>query len=128
MKTKSAYERFLKMTPEQRAAETAQFDGDFDDSGFQQLDAASKKTWQRVKRKRGRPMVGKCVTTISVSVEKGLLSKADKLAKRLGISRAKLVANGLMHVLQETKSPKAKKAVAAKRLTAPRRQTQLKDA
>ena len=110
---KSAYQRFIEMTPSQRAADTAQFDGDFDDNDFQKLDAEAKATWQKVKRKRGRPMVGSGAATISISVERGLLSEADKLAKQLGVSRAKLVAQGLMHIL-ESASIKSLKSAANK--------------
>lgn len=55
--------------------------------------------WNKAKRKRGRPAVGDGSRTISVSVEKRLLKDADRLAKRLSISRAKLIACGLKKML-----------------------------
>jgi metal-responsive CopG/Arc/MetJ family transcriptional regulator len=39
------------------------------------------------------------VKVISVSLEKGLLSRCDALAKKLGVSRAALVSRGLHEVL-----------------------------
>jgi metal-responsive CopG/Arc/MetJ family transcriptional regulator len=38
---------------------------------------------------------------VSVSLEKGLLEASDQLAKRLGVSRAKLVAKGLEMLLAQ---------------------------
>jgi hypothetical protein len=55
--------------------------------------------WQQAKRKRGRPQNGEGCKVISVSLEKGLLRETDRLARRLKISRARLVAEGLKHVL-----------------------------
>jgi metal-responsive CopG/Arc/MetJ family transcriptional regulator len=45
-----------------------------------------------------QPKVGKGAKTISLTVEKDLLDQADAYAKRHGISRAKLVAQGLQAV------------------------------
>lgn len=53
------------------------------------------------KRKRGRPIEGKGAQVISVSVERGLLNRSDKLAERMGISRSQLIARGLKAVLGE---------------------------
>ncbi len=47
------------------------------------------------KRGRGRPTVGMGATNVLVSMEKGLLSKADSFAKRHKMSRSELVAVGL---------------------------------
>ncbi len=55
--------------------------------------------WRRTKRKRGRPRQGRGVKVISVSLEKGLLSRCDALAKRLGVSRAAVISRGLLEVL-----------------------------
>jgi metal-responsive CopG/Arc/MetJ family transcriptional regulator len=38
--------------------------------------------------------------TISVTIEIGLLAKADRMAKRLRISRANLIARGLRSVVE----------------------------
>ena len=47
----------------------------------------------------GRPKIGNGVKVISLSVEQGLLARADRLAKKLEISRAQLVRRGLEAVL-----------------------------
>jgi hypothetical protein len=47
------------------------------------------------KRGRGRPKVGKGAANVLVSMEKGLLSKADSFAKHHKMSRSELIAMGL---------------------------------
>jgi hypothetical protein len=59
-----------------------------------------RKLWQRFKWKAGRPKVGKGSKVVSVSVEKGLLAKADAYAKRHGMKRAQLFQIGLEAVLR----------------------------
>jgi hypothetical protein len=118
MKKQSAYEKFLNLSPAERAAETARFDHEFDESEFRELDEQSKQIWERAKRKRGRPPVGQGAKTISVSVEKGLLDRADALANQLGVTRAKLIAGGLTYLLQtieqERVSPSEKLAATGR--------------
>jgi hypothetical protein len=63
------------------------------------LNKRERRQWRRFKNKMGRPKVGKGAKTISLTVELGLLKQADAYAKRQGISRAKLVAQGLHAVL-----------------------------
>ena len=63
------------------------------------LNAREKQQWRRFKAKMGRPKVGKGAKTISLTVEKNLLKQADAYAKRHGISRAKLVAQGIQAVI-----------------------------
>lgn len=62
------------------------------------LSSKERKQWQRFK-KMGRPRVGEGAKTISLTVEKKLLKHADAYAKRHGISRATLVAQGLRAIL-----------------------------
>ena len=50
-------------------------------------------------RRRGRPAIGRGVKVISLSVERGLLEKADARARVAGISRAELFARGLRSIL-----------------------------
>jgi hypothetical protein len=62
------------------------------------LNARERAQWRRFQAK-GRPKIGKGAKTISLTVEKNLLKRADAYAKRLGISRAALVAHGLQAIL-----------------------------
>ena len=63
------------------------------------LNTHERQQWRRFKAKMGRPKVGKGAKTISMTVEKDLLDQADAYAKQHGISRAKLVAQGLQAVI-----------------------------
>jgi hypothetical protein len=92
---------YTKMNARELAEATAEFDQAGIPAGFKPLDAAGRALWASVKRKRGRPTVGKGVQVISVSLEKQLLAKANRLAKKLKISRARLIARGLESVLAE---------------------------
>jgi hypothetical protein len=61
--------------------------------------AAARSRWEKARRRPGRPRRGKGAKVISVSVEKGLLSRSDSLARNLGLSRASLIERGLKAVL-----------------------------
>ena len=87
-------------TAELRKA-TAKYDREFIADEFGPPPAEALAQWERAKRKRGRPRQGKGATVISLSIERGLLRKADSLAKRKGLSRAQLVALGLKSMLAE---------------------------
>jgi hypothetical protein len=63
------------------------------------LNARERQEWRAFKKKLGRPRVGKGTTNVSVSMEKGLLKKADRFAKAHGMSRSELVANGVKAVI-----------------------------
>ncbi len=63
------------------------------------LNARECKQWQRFKAKMGRPRIGKGAKTISLTVERGLLQQADAYARRHGLSRAALFAQGLRAVM-----------------------------
>jgi hypothetical protein len=62
------------------------------------LNAADRRKWRRFKA-RGRPRIGKGAKTISLTMEKSLLKRADAYAKRHGITRSKLVAQGIQAIL-----------------------------
>ena len=63
------------------------------------LNDRERRQWRRFKVKLGRPRIGEGTKTISLTVEKGLLQQADAYAREHGISRAKLVAQGLRVIL-----------------------------
>jgi hypothetical protein len=79
--------------------DTSEFDREFVADTFKTPDATAKARWQKAKRKPGRPQQGRGAKVIAVSVEKGLLERSDKLARKMGITRAGLVARGLRAVL-----------------------------
>ena len=55
--------------------------------------------WRQIKKKMGRPRIGKGTTNISVSLEKGLLRAADRFAKEHGMSRSEVIARGVRAVV-----------------------------
>lgn len=58
--------------------------------------------WARRRKKMGRPKIGQGHRIVSVSLEAGLLKEADAYAKRHGLKRAQLVAQGLRTVMAGT--------------------------
>jgi len=63
------------------------------------LNTRERQQWRRFKAKMGRPKIGRGAKTISLTVELTLLKRADAYAKRHGISRARLVAQGLQSII-----------------------------
>ena len=74
---------------------TSEFDQEFAGEGFGPPNEEQRAQLARARRKRGRPRTGLGSRTISVTIEKGLLAQADRLAKELRLSRAALIAKGL---------------------------------
>jgi len=72
-----------RQTPAQRLAES------------RPLNRRERAIRRSIKRKAGRPRIGKGTTNISVSLEKGLLKRADAYARRRGMSRSELIARGV---------------------------------
>ena len=91
--------RYDQMTTAELAKATAEFDREFIIDSFSPLTPAQRERWNRIRRKRGRPRQGKGVQVISVSVEKDLLARSDRLARRLGVTRAGLIARSLSATL-----------------------------
>ena len=81
------------------AEKTARYDREMVIDEFGPMTAVERARWARAKRKPGRPRRGKGAKVISVTVERGLLSRSDALAKDLGLSRAGLIERGLQAVL-----------------------------
>ena len=99
MSNKRTRPPFLKMTPEQRTRAAREFDREIDFKETRPLSAKGKELWQRAKRGRGRPRVGKGSAKVLVTLERGLLEAADDFARKNRISRSALVAKGLRAVL-----------------------------
>jgi hypothetical protein len=95
---KAKGKRWEEMNARQLAAATAEFEGSVIDR-TRAMDAGERGKWRAAKR-RGRPRVGKGAKAVSVTIEAGLLERADRMAKRLGLTRAQLIARGLEGVLR----------------------------
>ena len=80
---------------------SAEFDREFVADTFGPPTSEAKKRLRQAKGKRGRPRVGAGSKPISVTVERTLLSRIDRIAKRRKTTRSKLIARGLRAVLKE---------------------------
>lgn len=95
--------RFMALSNEEKAAELAPFErGEIPLSESRPLDPTERKRWTRIQRrlKRGRPMIGDGAKVLSVSIEGGLLKRADAYAKRHKLKRSQMVAEALRLLIQ----------------------------
>jgi hypothetical protein len=63
------------------------------------LTAKARLALARASRRSGRPRIGAGARRINVTVEQNLLKNADAYARKNGLTRAALVAEGLKRVL-----------------------------
>ena len=99
MTRKQPHKRYQDMNARELAKASGEFDKEMVVDRSRELTPAEQARWQRVRQKPGRPKVGKGVQVISVSIEKGLLSRADRLARKLQLPRTQLIALGLEALL-----------------------------
>lgn len=92
------------MKPNELAKATEQFDEPFIIDKSRALTSAERDQWERVRRKRGRPKVGKGFKRVSLSLEQDLLRRVTSLAKKRRISRSSLIANVLTQALDAERS------------------------
>jgi hypothetical protein len=83
---------------------TKEFDNPVNPSKFREMNPAERARWERVRRggsARGRPRVGAGAGTLTVpvSLERGLVERADAFAAAHGIKRSPLVAMALEVVM-----------------------------
>jgi hypothetical protein len=81
------FQEIERETPEQRRAAS------------RPLNPAERARWNRIKKKMGRPKIGKGIKVISLSVERDLLKRADAYAKAAGLKRSAVFAAGLLRFL-----------------------------
>jgi len=91
--------QYAALPPSELLEMTREFDREMVVTKSRPLTPPEREAWEKARRKPGRPRKGAGVKVISVSVERGLLSRADSLAKTLGVSRASLIERGLKAVL-----------------------------
>lgn len=104
MSRKSRPEYASEMTVEELERLTADLDEEFVAEKSRPLSPEQRRWWQAAKRKLGRPTRGEGAKVISLSVERGLLAKSDRLAKKLHITRAALVDRALREMLAAQRS------------------------
>jgi len=78
-----------------------EFDAEFAGDAFGLMPPEAKAAWQKAKRRPGRPRQGRGAKVIAVSLERRLLARSDALARRRGVPRSALIAEGLREVLAQ---------------------------
>lgn len=94
---------YWKMTADELAEATREFDREHVADSFRPMTPAEEKDWRAAvtKRRRGKPVRQDGARTISIEIQAGLLGRVDALAKKRGISRARLVAESLEAMLSK---------------------------
>ena len=90
---------FPTMNTDELAEATAAYGREMAIEEFGPPTKDSRARWNRARRHPGRPTRGSGAKAISVSVEQELLDRSDRLARELGVSRARLIEHGLRVVL-----------------------------
>jgi hypothetical protein len=90
-----------KLTKAELDKMSAEFDREFVADTFGPPTPEAKERLGRAKRKRGRPRVGAGAKAISVTVERTLLKRIDRIVRLRKTTRAKLISRGLKAVLRE---------------------------
>jgi hypothetical protein len=97
--------KYAALRPAGLREATREFDEEMVVDRSRPLSDRERRLWKKARRRPGRPRRGAGVKVISVSVERGLLGRSDRLAKALGISRAALIERGLEAVLNGGRKP-----------------------
>ena len=63
------------------------------------LNAAERKQWEAVRKKMGRPKVGKGVKRVMISLEAGLLKQSDLFARKHQLNRSQMISAGLRRLM-----------------------------
>jgi hypothetical protein len=98
--------RFMALSDAEKEAEFVRFDKPLpvgpDGLPGKPLTPAMQARWNRIQKRlrRGRPMIGGGAKVLSVSIESGLLKKADGFAKRHKMKRSQMVSQALRLLMQ----------------------------
>ena len=90
---------FPRMDTGELAEATAAYGREMAIDRFGPMTKKARERWNRARQRPGRPTRGSGAKAISVSVEQDLLDRSDRLARELGVSRARLIERGLRIVL-----------------------------
>ena len=109
---------YHKMSAAELAQATKEFEKNAPLGDVQPLDPELKAKWERARRRRarpGRPRVGKGARAVLVTIERGLLARADAFAAAQGMSRSELIARGLVAVTGAAQATSASAGSSGKR-------------
>jgi hypothetical protein len=91
--------KYTEMTTDELREATRQYDREELGLPGKPLTSYDRKLHAQARR-RGRPTVGLGAEKIRISLERGLLKRTDRAAKRMHVSRSELIARGLQVVLK----------------------------
>ncbi len=94
-KSPSPIEEFLALSDAEKEAEYEKYEKGIDPAEWRPLTPAERKLWAKAKRRMGRPVVGAGAKPVSITLERGLLKRADRFAKRHKLKRSQMIAKGL---------------------------------
>jgi hypothetical protein len=90
--------KYWEMNKTELAQATKEFDQEFISDKARPMTAPQRAREQRARR-RGRPRIGKGAQKIHITLERGLVKKADKVAKQRGMGRSELIAQALAGII-----------------------------
>jgi hypothetical protein len=90
---------YARMETRELAQATGDLEKEFAIDSFGQPLAEAAAQWRRARNRKPRAGHTPQLQVISVAVEKDLLERSDRLARRLGIDRTDLVSRGLRATL-----------------------------
>jgi hypothetical protein len=91
--------RFQEMTTAELRRATRQFDREFIADTARPMNATERARNRQLRRRRGRPRIGKGAEKINVCLERDLLASVNRLAREQGIGRSTLIARALQSVI-----------------------------
>jgi hypothetical protein len=96
MKNTKMKKPYDEMNADELAVATSDLDREFIAETARPLNARERAQHVRAAaRGRGRPPVGKGAARINISIERGLLKKADAVARREKVSRSELIGRAI---------------------------------
>jgi hypothetical protein len=96
---KNTKKPYWEMNAQELQKATAKYDKEF--GGWDEFHPMTQRERTKYRRtlRRGRPKIGKGAKRVMVSIEGGLLKRADAYAKAQGLKRSELIAKSLETVL-----------------------------
>jgi hypothetical protein len=91
---------YWKMNAQELKESTREYDREFIPTT--PLTADMRKRLQEAKARAGRKPIGQGSQRVLITVERGLLREADRLARQKGMSRSQLIADGLKTILAKS--------------------------
>jgi hypothetical protein len=99
-------DEFLALPDDEKEGIYQHFNRPFRPEQLRPLTPKMRRAWNKFRqRHRGRPKVGEGAERVLVTIERGLLRQADEYAKRNGVTRSALMANGLLLAMGSPQRP-----------------------